>query len=79
MATKSCDKGCNGTGRVKRERRTMADGALDPLDFRFEELCAGCGGAGVVTDWGGKDIPVHEERKPGFVADQIGAVAFWRR
>lgn len=70
-ATKPCDKGCNGTGRVKRDVRKLASGLGDPLDFRREELCPACGGGGRVTDWGGKPVPTAHDRKPGFVADDI--------
>ncbi len=70
QAMMPCDKGCEGTGRVKREVRKMADGSDDPLDFRREETCAACGGSGKIVNWGGKEKP--EARESGFVADKIG-------
>lgn len=76
-ATKPCEGGCNGTGRIKREVRKMENGEPDPLDFRREELCLKCGGEGVVTDWGGKPVSVREARS-GFLADQVGVEAFWK-
>lgn len=68
-ATMPCD-GCSATGIIKRELRKLEDGKPDPLDFRHEELCLMCGGEGVVINWGGSRPPTND-RKPGFVADQI--------
>ncbi len=78
MAHKICDKGCEGKGLVARERRKMENGEPDPADFRRYELCPGCNGSGVVTDWGGKPVPAAW-RESGFAADHISGLAFWNR
>ncbi len=60
---------CGGTGTMPRVRRTLADGSVDPLDFRARELCQPCGGTGSVPD------PKYGQGRArpsgGFLADQI--------
>jgi hypothetical protein len=46
----------------------MANGEIDPSDFRLHEICEKCGGGGKVDT----NLKAIEERKPGFIADQTG-------
>ena len=67
IARKQCVR-CGGSGTVLRERRKMADGQPDPLDFRMSETCTVCGGAGSVLDRPAVD---RAARTGGWLADQI--------
>ena len=68
VSLKQCPR-CGGTGTVLRERRRLADGRPDPLDFRLSEICPGlCCGSGVVPD---TRTPEREPKGPGYVADLI--------
>lgn len=60
--------GCGATGTVKRDRRRLADGTIDPLDFRREELCPSCGGAGSLPATPPRAAP---DRGSGWIADHI--------
>lgn len=68
-ARKPCEK-CKGVGTVLRERRKLADGNPDPMDFRRSELCPQCDGACTVPD---DTYPQANRavRTGGWLADQI--------
>lgn len=65
VTRKQCAR-CGGAGTVLRERRKLADGSPDPLDFRQSEICPPCGGAGSVLD-----EPPRSVKGAGWVADSI--------
>lgn len=67
IARKQCTR-CGGSGTVLRERRKLADGRPDPLDFRMSEVCTVCGGEGSVRDVPGADRAI---KTSGWLADQI--------
>jgi DnaJ-class molecular chaperone len=59
---------CHGQGTVPHLKRVMANGEVDPADFRLYEICEKCGGGGKV----GTNLKAIAEKKPGFIADQTG-------
>ena len=70
-ARKPCSR-CGGGGLVLRERRKLASGKPDPMDFRWSELCPACGGDGTVPDTAYRR-PDRAVRGGGWLADQIVA------
>jgi DnaJ-class molecular chaperone len=64
--TKPCET-CAGSGRVKREPRTNANGEIDPRDIlgKFEALCDCCNGSGEVP----LDPKTISEKMSGYAAD----------
>jgi len=67
-AKKVCER-CAGRGVLPREPRRAADGTPDPLDFRRQELCPACGGAGRVPE----KPPAEPGKRAGFIADHFAA------
>jgi hypothetical protein len=68
-ATKTCDK-CSGDGTVLRpaeDIRKLDNGTLDPTDIRRREVCAKCGGSGVIPE----NYASVPDKATGFIADKI--------
>ena len=58
---------CHGQGTIPHDRRRMANGDLDPSDFKRFDVCEKCGGGGKVLT----NLKAIQECLPGFIADAI--------
>ncbi len=68
---------CAGNGTEPHIKRRLANGEVDPSDFKTVDVCEKCGGGGM--------IPLDKARikEPGNIADMSGFMlspskGFWR-
>ena len=57
---------CAGNGTEPHIKRRMANGEIDPTDFKTVDICEKCGGSGKVP------LDLTRVKEPGNIADQIG-------